>query len=289
MIAFERIGFMQGRLSPMVSGRIQAFPWAAWKDEFAKAERLGFHLMEWTLDQDRLDQNPLLTADGQREIIRLMRRHSVTIPSLTGDCFMQAPFWKATGDAGARQRDFRRVAAASAAIGISLIVVPLVDRGRLESRVEEDALVTFLELEQRRLQEFGLRVLFECDYDPPALARFIGRFDPAHFGVNYDIGNSASLGFDPSVEVAEYGARIGNVHVKDRLRGGTTVPLGTGAARLREAIAALEDAGFQGNYVLQTARAADGDDAGVLSQYRGMTAGWLDATCGRVPGDNDAA
>ncbi len=61
----NRIGFMQGRLSPLVDGRIQAFPWTAWKDEFPIAAQNGLRLMEWTLDQDRLYENPLLTEQGQ--------------------------------------------------------------------------------------------------------------------------------------------------------------------------------------------------------------------------------
>ena len=46
----SRIGFMQGRLSPQVGDRIQAFPRDHWREEFPIAERLGFPLMEWTLD-----------------------------------------------------------------------------------------------------------------------------------------------------------------------------------------------------------------------------------------------
>ena len=34
----SRIGFMQGRLSPMVNGKIQAFPYETWKNEFAIAK-----------------------------------------------------------------------------------------------------------------------------------------------------------------------------------------------------------------------------------------------------------
>ena len=30
----SRIGFMQGRLSELVDGRIQAFPWDSWQTEF---------------------------------------------------------------------------------------------------------------------------------------------------------------------------------------------------------------------------------------------------------------
>ena len=77
------------------------------------------------------------------------------------------------------------------------------------------------------VERSGVSIVFESDYEPAALARFIAQLGP-DFGVNYDIGNSASLGFDPAEEIGAYGARIRNVHVKDRVRGGTTVPLGTG-------------------------------------------------------------
>jgi L-ribulose-5-phosphate 3-epimerase len=65
------------------------------------------------------------------------------------------------------------------------------------------------------------------------------------------------------------------VHVKDRLRGGTTVPLGTGAAEIAKAIRLIENSGYSGQYVLQTARAADGDHAGALARYLDMTVQWI--------------
>jgi L-ribulose-5-phosphate 3-epimerase len=95
----ERIGFMQGRLSALVNGKIQAFPWSEWREEFPRAKALGLSRMEWTIDQDRLRENPLTTDAGRAEIGHLIRENALRIPSLTGDCFMQAPFWKATGQA----------------------------------------------------------------------------------------------------------------------------------------------------------------------------------------------
>ena len=71
---------------------------------------------------------------------------------------------------------------------------------------------------------------FESDFDSENLSRFIARLDEEFFGINYDIGNSAALGFLPSKEFEAYGNRIVNVHIKDRPFGGTTVPLGTGDA-----------------------------------------------------------
>src|SRR5437016_3817518 len=98
MTALERIGFMQGRLSAMVDGKIQAFPWTEWREEFPRARALGLTRLEWTIDQDALRENPLATGAGRKAIAELCRINGVKIPSLTGDCFMQAPFWKAARD-----------------------------------------------------------------------------------------------------------------------------------------------------------------------------------------------
>lgn len=273
----NRIGFMQGRLSQQVDGKIQAFPWQRWKEEFPAAASMEIHMMEWTLDQDRLYENPLMTIAGQAEISELCHRHSFLIPSLTGDCFMQSPFWKTQeNNRAALAQDFLAVAKACAVVGISMIVVPLVDNGRIESAEQESVLVAFLQDQAGFLAEHGLKVAFESDFEPENLARFIDRLDPALFGINYDIGNSAALGFHPSEEISAYGQRIINVHVKDRVLGGTTVPLGTGNADFKTVFKELARLSYAGNYILQTARAPDGDHAKVLCRYRNMTIDWIE-------------
>ena len=263
------IGFMQGRLSPQVDGKIQAFPWRHWREEFPDAQALGFGLMEWTLDAERLYENPIMTPDGRREIAALGKRHGIAIDSLTGDFFMRAPFHKASGaERDRRLRDLRAVAQACAELCVRFLVIPLVDAGRMDTPQEEaDVLAAFA-------SRFDVSIVVECDYQPRELARFIGQLGP-EYGINYDIGNSASLGYDPAEEIQAYGERILNVHVKDRIRGGTTVPLGTGNANFPAAFSALRKARYGGNYILQTARAADGDHAGALSRYRDMTERWL--------------
>jgi len=272
-VAGARIGFMQGRLSAQVDGRIQAFPWAHWRDEFPLAQAAGFRLMEWTLDAERLYENPLMTPGGRAEIGHLQARYGVAIESLTGDFFMHAPFHKAAGaERERRLRDLRAVCEACAALSIRMLVIPLVDAGRIDNpREEVDVLHTLSVLERS-----GVSIVFESDYQPRALARFIAQLGP-DFGINYDIGNSAALGFSPAEEIGSYGQRIDNVHVKDRVLHGTTVPLGTGNADFPAAFAALRKAGYAGNFILQTARADDGDHAGALARYRDMTLSWWTA------------
>lgn len=270
------IGFMQGRLSPLVNGKIQAFPCNYWRQEFPLAEQNGLKLMEWTLDYEGLHQNPLMTSEGRAEIRKLSAAHGLGIPSLTGDCFMQMPFYKAQG----KQRadligDLVSVVRASGEVGIVYIVVPLVDNGRIDNKEDARALMEGLKQVQPAIEEAGVKIVFESDFPPVELKRFMDDFDPAYFGINYDIGNSAALGYNPVEEISTYGDRIFNVHVKDRALGGTTVPLGQGNADFPSVFGALAVAGYKGNYICQTARAADGDHAEALRCYQALIEAWL--------------
>jgi L-ribulose-5-phosphate 3-epimerase len=272
----QKIGFMQGRLCERVDGKIQAFPWRDWELEFPAAAAIQLRLMEWTLDQERLYENPLMTAEGQGRIRTLCQQYGISIPSLTADAFMQAPFWKFDGESRANlQRDFLAVCSACAEVGISLIVVPLVDNGRLDNLSQEHALIEFLIEQQAFIGAHNLRVVFESDFAPAELARFINRLPVGLFGINYDIGNSAASGFQPKDEFAAYGHRIVNVHVKDRPQGGTTVPLGTGSAQFDVVFCELARLEYQGNFILQTARAADDRHAQTLCRYLSMTQAWM--------------
>ncbi|MHB0768693.1 sugar phosphate isomerase/epimerase family protein [Bradyrhizobium sp. 5.13L] len=273
----QRIGFMQGRLSALVDGKIQAFPWNEWREEFPRAKALGLTQMEWTIDQERLRENPLMTEPGQQEILALSRENTVRIPSLTGDCFMQAPFWKV--DAVVRDAlvaDLDLLIAACSRVGIEFVVVPLVDNGKIERQRESDTLKRVLLARSETLARRNVRIVFESDLPPRELAHFMTSFPAEVFGINYDSGNSASLGYDSAEEIDAYAPRILNVHVKDRVRGGTTVPLGTGDADLANTIRLIERSGYKGQYILQTARASDGDHAGALAKYRDMTVRWIE-------------
>jgi L-ribulose-5-phosphate 3-epimerase len=266
----EKIGFMQGRLSPMIGGKIQSFPWDSWRHEIVAAKSIDISIMEWTLDQERLYENPIMTSSGQREIISLCRKHDFSIPSLTGDCFMQAPFWK-VDDAGYREKlkaDFKAIIKSCSNIGIEFVVVPLVDDGSLDGIQQENILVEFLLQQQNKLKELGVRIIFESDFAPAELNRFISQLDSDVFGINYDIGNSASLGLNPSEEFKLIGDRILNVHVKDRVRNGTTVPLGQGNADFNTVYSLLKSHSYDANYILQTARATEDQHLEVLLEYK---------------------
>ena len=269
------IGFMQGRLSPVVNGKIQAFPWNYWENEFEIANKNNFKIMEWTLDQLDLYKNPLMTIDGQNRIKFLSKKYNLSIPSLTGDCFMQNPFYKAHGTTQLNLlNDLKKIIIACGLLDINYIIFPLVDNGSLESKEQEQMLKDGLFSVNNLLQKNNVKIIFESDFSPERLSDFICNYPSDCYGINYDIGNSAALGYDFKEEMKAYGKKILNVHVKDRILGGATVPLGEGNADIQRVLDELAYIDYDGNYILQTARAKN-DHVGTLCSYRDQVLKWI--------------
>lgn len=270
-----KIGFMQGRLCDRVDGKIQAFPWQDWEQEFPVAKQIDIKLMEWTLDQDNLYENPLMTETGRAKIKALSNEYQVAIDSLTGDCFMQAPFFKADdATRGSLLEDLSEIIKACADVGIKYVLIPLVDNGSIQTLEQQESLIEGLLPLSQRLIDKKMKIVFESDFPPEKLASFIALFPEDAFGINYDIGNSAALGYSPEKEIYAYGHRIDNVHIKDRVLHGTTVPLGTGNANFPAVFEALKKSQYSGNFILQTARADDNQHAAAISRYRDMANQW---------------
>jgi L-ribulose-5-phosphate 3-epimerase len=268
---------MQGRLSPLVDRKIQAFPWDHWQSEFPIAEKLGISAMEWTLDYEELYKNPLMNEAGQKEIQSLCGKYNVTIPSLTGDCFMQAPYWKHDGERRrSLQGDLKNVIQSCSNLGIQIIVVPLVDAGSIESAEQEEVLLQYLAEITPFLKACKVKIAFESDLAPRCLKDFIDKLPRDSFGINYDSGNSASLGYSPKEELSLYGDRVINVHIKDRLLGSNTVALGAGNADFDSVFKGLTSVAYKGNLILQTARADDDKHEEVLDKYIKMVRAWVD-------------
>jgi L-ribulose-5-phosphate 3-epimerase len=269
-----RIGFIQGRLSPVRNGRIQSFPWDTWREEFEVASKLSFEKIEWTIDSENFLLNPLLTSIGQEEIIRLKEQYQVEIPSVTCDYFMENPPW--TSDPEKLFLAIESILQGMKIIGAKILVIPLVDNSSLSGGLMFSQVELFFGQLSNLLHVNEIKIAFETDLNPVLFSSFMNTFEKEIYGVNYDIGNSAALGFKPTEEFAAIGQRVINVHVKDRVLGGTTVPLGTGDADFLTVFRCLDDLDYVGNLIMQTARVQDGRHAEVLAGYREQITNWIE-------------
>ena len=254
-----KIGVMQGRLSPIVNNKIQAFPKKNWKSEFKKANSLNIHIIEWTIDHKEFEKNPIFSSSKIKELSHLKKKYKIKTPSITCDCFMQKPFWKIKNNKKSFQ-NFLKLINSCAINGIRYIVIPLVDNGKIENKKQLNKLKKLLFEKIKIIKKNNLKIIFEIDKKPNEVLNFIKLFPRKFFGINYDLGNSASKGYNIKEEFKLYGKYIDNIHIKDRRLGGSTVRLGLGNADFPEFYKQVRKINYKGNLIMQTARSKINQD-----------------------------
>ena len=263
------VGYMQGRLSDVVDGKIQSFPINTWEQEIVLGSNNQLNLIEWTLDHDGLSKNPLLTGSGQKKIKKILNTHGCKVSSVTADCFMQFPFWKLEKKFEEKfTKNFFSVLSACKKMDIKILVLPCVDNSSIDDSYEENRFIDYFHEKKDLLTSFKVDIAIESNFSPKKLKNFIQKLPKNSFYINDDIGNSASLGFNPEEEITEYSSLIKNVHVKDRVLNGTTVPLGEGNADFNSVIKCLAEANYRGNFILQTARDSKSQHLQALLKYK---------------------
>lgn len=245
-----RIGIMQGRLTPSINNKIQFFPWNNWKNEFALAFN-KVNLIEWTIDEFNINKNPIF---NNKNLIReLSEIHDIKVESVTCDFLMENPFYKNKKQKIDSLLYLNKLIESSISLNIKYLIFPLVDNGSIGGIQEEENLISSLIDIQSTLQN-NLKIIFESDYNPKKLHKFIKNFDLKNFGINYDTGNSASLGYDLEEEMGEYFNFIDNIHIKDRNFNSKTVRLGSGSFKFTKFFKLIKKRKYKGNLILQTAR-----------------------------------
>jgi hexulose-6-phosphate isomerase len=266
MLGPWRLGVMQGRLLPKYKGRYQAHPKGTWPDEFDRAAGFGLDLVEFILDYEDAAENPLL--DDPAAILAVSARTGVGVASICADYFMEAPLHR--GDRVVEAAITLEVLLDNAArLGVGDVVIPCVDQSRIDDAAQEEALVAALTRALPQAERLGVNLSLETDLDPARFARLLKRLPSPRVTVNYDIGNSASWGYDPVAEWTAYGARVSDVHIKDRVQGGGSVELGTGNADIPLVLRLMAEHGFTGPVIMQAFR----DDEGLAVFGRQLA--WL--------------
>ena len=257
----NQFGIMQGRLVPPEPGRLQAFPRERWADEFALAAEVPLGYIEWIYDAYGEEKNPLGTTEGIAQLVRLAQATGVQIRSLCADWFMDYPLLRSSVEQlNERLKILSQLIVSANNAGIGRIVLPFVDASAIENDIEQDKISQLLKEILPIAEESFVELHLETSLDPKSFAQLLQRVPHPMVKVNYDIGNSASLGFQPGAEFDAYGSRIGSVHIKDRLLGGGTVPLGTGHADFDTVFSRLKKIGYAGDFTMQVARGVPGDE-----------------------------
>lgn len=246
-----KIGIMSGRLSLPINNKIQSFPKDSWKSEFMLAKQCGFETIEWIVDHTN---NPIFTNEGIREIKTLSHTNDIQINTLLADYFMEHLLFNISMTE--KEKNFsllKKIIEQCYKLEISVVEIPLVDTSSLKKNKNKLDFIRNLSKIIEFATSYNVKITLETDLSPidfKSLLQNLGK----DIGANYDTGNSASLGYDVIQELELLKTWLTNIHLKDRLLGGDTVPFGMGCTNFDLFFQKLSKINYTGELIIQGAR-----------------------------------
>jgi len=254
----NEISIMQGRLSPPVPGRLQAFPWLSWEQEFHHASVCKFDAIEWLFEDDGYEQNPIWTETGLKRIRRHIATTGIQLRSLCADYFMAHPFFRVSEQERAHSVDvLNKLIVQATKVGIRTILLPVLEAAEIRTDLEKVQLLDSLLEPLPLAAAHDIRLGLETELPAPEYRALVEQGDHSALGIYYDTGNAAAKGYDIAADIHTLGPFLCGVHIKDRKRNGPSVLLGEGDVSFVAFFQALADVGYTGPLVLQTAFGED--------------------------------
>ncbi len=251
-MAEQRVGVMQGRLSPRPASRLQAFPHETWPEEFAQAKRLGFSYLEWIYEAERASENPIASAAGRRAIRACAAASGLPVGSVCGDYFM---IHRLSG--GTAQARIENAAALTELVhwtrelGASRILLPLLETSAVDTPELVRDVTESIQRVTPALDECNVVLGLEMEIPGQDYAAVIRGIGHQKVRAYYDTGNSTAQGLDIAQDILPLLPLLEAVHLKDRVVGGTSQPFGRGAANFHDFFGVLANAGYRGDFLTQ--------------------------------------
>ena len=263
------IAIMQGRLLPPSEGRFQAFPVMLWRDEFENAKKAKIACIEWIFEKPNEHLNPLGSDIGIKSLHQIIKKSGIGVRSVCADYYMEELLIDSDGSVrGETVGHLHWLMKQAAKLSVIYIVLPFVDLSSLGTKAQQYSLVSLMQTLGPKAAEMNLELHLETDLNPTVFSCILKSINHPSIKANFDIGNSASLGYDPTEELTVLAPYLGSVHVKDRILGGNSVPLGDGNADFPTCFQLIRRTGFKRHFVLQAARGKDGDEIELAIQNR---------------------
>lgn len=252
------IGIMQGRLSPSLMGKQQYFPSETWEMEYGLAAELGFDSIEWVVDLDSFDHNPIFDKTGRQRIKTLQSRFDVSNLTVCADILKEKSLITDNSKLSVSAVDtLERLIFSSTEIGAKCLIVPLIEENSLnvlKRQIHTDQWSEVLKPILDIAKKQNIKLAIESDLPARELINWIDLVSHSSIGVNFDMGNTVASGYSIEDEILQLGSYIYGVHVKDRKAGGPNVSLGQGDVDFELALKSLKNISYSGPLILETFR-----------------------------------
>lgn len=245
-----KLGVMQGRLTNKNGFYPQMFPENEWEKEFRIAKKYGISILEWMLNEDGLESNPLWSKNGRKLIKNSIHETGVMVDSICANIFMKRCL--APEDETSREKAFDifvKLMQYAELIGAKLLVIPLFEKSEINLLYD---LSGFLKAAIKYNDMLHIKIALEMNEDAIEQQNLIKLINSDRIGVCYDIGNAIGRGCSVYEDIFRLRNNILEIHIKDKKVGGTSVMLGEGDTDFYEINKCLEIINYHGNFVLES-------------------------------------
>ena len=260
---------VQGRALPQSDESLQSFPFN-WSDEFPLIQQLGFDGIEWIYDKKSEFTNPILDSEESQKIKSISKKFNVSLENIVFDWFItNSLFRKDEISLKNKIKKLVDLIEKSQNIGFKQIIFPLLEENAINNsndmdiflKIFSDDILSVLNLNK-------IEIHFETSLPPISELEFISKLDHNQTKICFDMGNSASMGYDPADVLNSIAPYLGTVHIKDRLLDGNSVPLGEGAVDFSKVFSILNEINFSGYFSFQAYRDKNSNNTELLSLYQ---------------------
>lgn len=260
---------VQGRALPQSDESLQSFPFN-WSDEFPLIQQLGFDGIEWIYDKKSEFTNPILDSEESQKIKSISKKFNVSLENIVFDWFItNSLFRKDEISLKNKIKKLVDLIEKSQNIGFKQIIFPLLEENAINNsndmdiflKIFSDDILSVLNLNK-------IEIHFETSLPPISELEFISKLDHNQTKICFDMGNSASMGYDPADVLNSIAPYLGTVHIKDRLLDGDSVPLGEGAVDFSKVFSILNEINFSGYFSFQAYRDKNSNNTELLSLYQ---------------------
>ena len=248
----KKLSITQGRHLKIINKRIQLFPEKNWQNELKLFNVTKLKFIEWVVSRDNFNKNPISQINGHKIINKHLKKNKIKCRSVDLDFIVKENPLKLSKD---KIKIFIKkieiISTNSSKIGIKYLIFPFLENSSPNRKLKIDKLI-FLFNEIRKKISKKIVILIETDLKPLILLNFIKKMKNKIF-INYDIGNSASKNYNFEVE-KKYFKFVKNIHLKDRVKNGSTIRFGHGNANFKELFNFLLKNKNNYDFTLQPAR-----------------------------------
>tara|TARA_B100001063_G_scaffold217736_1_gene220623 strand:+ start:961 stop:1803 length:843 start_codon:yes stop_codon:yes gene_type:complete len=254
----KKLSITQGRHLKVINNKIQIFPKKNWKNELKLFNLTKLNFIEWVISGDNFKKNPMCQINGYKIIKKYLNMNHIKCRSIDLDFIVKDnPLKFSNKKMKTFMEEIKIITSNAVKIGIKYVIFPFLENSSPNGILKQKKLISILN-EIRKKTSNKILVLIETDLKPDELLRIIKKMKNKIF-INYDIGNSASKNFDFNEE-KKYFRFVKNIHLKDRVKNGSTVRFGHGNANFKKMFNFVKNNKNSYDFNLQPARAKSNKD-----------------------------